>query len=47
VTSKGNMTFQMQSNIYIEDVFDSKIRNEEINKGNALLNEVYRYYKNL
>jgi hypothetical protein len=41
------MTFQMQSNIYIEDLFDIKIRKEEIKKGNALLNEVYRYYKKL
>jgi phosphoglycerol transferase MdoB-like AlkP superfamily enzyme len=47
VTNKGNMTFQMQSNIYVEDLFDKKIRKQEINKGNALLNEVYRYYKKL
>ena len=47
VTNKGNMTFQMQSNIYVEDLFDSKVRKEEIKKGNALLNEVYRYYKKL
>ena len=47
MTRKGSMLFQMQSNIYIEDFFDPKIRKEEIKKGNALLNEVYRYYKKL
>ena len=47
VTPKGNMTFQMQSNIYVEDLFDPKNRKAEIKKGNALLNEVYRYYKKL
>ncbi len=47
MTSKGSMTFQMQSNIYVEDLFNPEIRKEEIKKGNALLNEVYRYYKKL
>lgn len=46
-TPKGSMTFQMQSNIYIEDLFKEKDRKAEIKKGNALLNEVFRYYKKL
>ncbi len=47
ITPKGNMTFQMQNNIYVEDLFPQTSRREEIKKGNALLNEVYRYYKKL
>lgn len=43
----GNFTFQMHSNLYIDDNFPTTIHKKEVDTANAMLNEVYKYYKKL
>ncbi len=47
VTDKGGMTYQMDAKNYVDDTFPKNIRDEEIEKGQAFLTEIYAYYKQL
>lgn len=47
ISPAGNMTYQMQVNLFVEDQFEPKLRKQEIQRCHAYLTEVYRYYKNL
>jgi phosphoglycerol transferase MdoB-like AlkP superfamily enzyme len=47
ISPAGNMTYQMQVNLFVEDQFKPKLRKQEIQRCHAYLTEVYRYYKNL
>lgn len=46
-TPDGNMTYQMQEKVFIEDNFPAAIRTRENERCFAFLTEVYLYYKNL
>jgi phosphoglycerol transferase MdoB-like AlkP superfamily enzyme len=43
----GNFTYHLQDKIYIQQTFSNEIFNDEKMKGNAMLNSIYNYYKNL
>ncbi len=47
ITPKGNMTYEMQSGVFVEDNFPKAIRNKEHQNCFAFLTEVYKYYKAL
>lgn len=47
ITPKGNMTYEMQSGVFVEDNFPAPVRKEEHQNCFAFLTEVYRYYKEL
>ena len=47
VTNKGAMAFQMDAKHYVDDSFPKEVREEEIEKGEAFLTEIYADYKAL
>jgi phosphoglycerol transferase MdoB-like AlkP superfamily enzyme len=47
VSQHGNMTYLMQSKLFLEDNFPAKFRKTEHEKCFAFLTEVYQYYKKL
>jgi phosphoglycerol transferase MdoB-like AlkP superfamily enzyme len=47
ITPKGNMTYEMQSAVFVEDNFPKNVRFKEHQNCFAFLTEVYGYYKSL
>lgn len=47
ITPKGNMTYEMQSGVFVEDNFPKNVRFKEHQNCFAFLTEVYQYYKEL
>lgn len=47
VTPLGNMTYEMQSGVFVEDNFPANIRKKAHENCFAFLTEVYKYYKGL
>ena len=47
ITPKGNMTYEMQSRVFVEDNFPTSVRAAEHQNCFAFLTEVYGYYKSL
>lgn len=47
ITPLGNMTYEMQSKVFVEDNFPKAVREKEHQKCFAFLTEVYKYYKAL
>lgn len=47
VTPKGGMSYEMNQKHFIENTFPKDVEKEELDKGYAFLNELYRAYKDL
>ena len=47
ISPKGNMTYEMQSAVFVEDNFPKSVRAKEHQNCFAFLTEVYKYYKEL
>lgn len=47
ITPNGNMTYEMQSGVFVEDNFPKAVREKEHQNCFAFLTEVYKYYKEL
>lgn len=47
ITPQGNMTYEMQAGVFVEDNFPKQIREKEHQNCFAFLTEVYKYYKHL
>jgi phosphoglycerol transferase MdoB-like AlkP superfamily enzyme len=46
-TQSGNLTYQLQEKIYIQQTFPKEILKKEEDNAKALLNSIYNYYKKL